>query len=482
MMMSNFQLSKKADPNKIFLTKFSELEGRFDPHFHKLEFKNIENKINLSGFDVPKLKDLFQINRGGSPRPINQYFTDDKNGINWIKIGDTKGVDKYIFKTKQKIKPEGVKFSREVVEGDFILSNSMSFGRPYIMKTTGCIHDGWLLFRPKTDKASKDYLHTILGANFIYKLFQKQTIGGVVENLNINLVKNIKIPIPPKNIQADIVAKMDKAYQNKKDKETQAQSLLDNIDDYLLGELGIDLPKQTDNSLKARIFTKKFSEVVDGRFDAEYYQKHYEKINSSIKNCNFKYYPICDISQAIESGHTPAKIDYSDTKTNYPIIKVKSYKGDFISFNKLDFTYKKNKIYAEKNDIFILSSAHQASYVGRFIKFLKTSPPQNTSFVGELICIRANKNTCHPMYLFSLLNMEVYKTLLNREKRGQTSHIYPKDIKLIIIPLPPIEKQNEIAEHISQIRDQAKQLQFEAKTELEQAKQEIETMILGSEQ
>jgi hypothetical protein len=119
--MSSFNLSEQADPNKIFLTKFSELEGRFDPHFHKLEFKNIENRINLSGFDTPKLKDLFEINRGGSPRPINQYFTNDNNGINWIKIGDTKGIDKYICKTKQKIKPEGVKFSRMVFEGDFLL-------------------------------------------------------------------------------------------------------------------------------------------------------------------------------------------------------------------------------------------------------------------------------------------------------------------------------------------------------------------------
>jgi restriction endonuclease S subunit len=109
-----------------------------------------------------------------------------------------------------------------VFEGDFLLSNSMSFGKPFIMKTTGCIHDGWLLFRPINDNATKDYLHTILGSNFIYKLFKKQTIGGVVENLNIDLVKDIKIPIPPKNIQDEIVAKMDVAYQNKQNKEVKA--------------------------------------------------------------------------------------------------------------------------------------------------------------------------------------------------------------------------------------------------------------------
>jgi hypothetical protein len=302
--MSSFNLSEQADPNKIFLTKFSELEGRFDPHFHKLEFKNIENRINLSGFDTPKLKDLFEINRGGSPRPINQYFTNDNNGINWIKIGDTKGIDKYICKTKQKIKPEGVKFSRMVFEGDFLLSNSMSFGKPFIMKTTGCIHDGWLLFRPINDNATKDYLHTILGSNFIYKLFKKQTIGGVVENLNIDLVKDIKIPIPPKNIQDEIVAKMDVAYQNKQNKEVQAKKLLSSIDTYLLAELGIDLPKQTDNSLKARIFTKRLSDIASGRFDCEYYQSKYFNFEESLINTG-KYVLLKDLLQMIESGSRP---------------------------------------------------------------------------------------------------------------------------------------------------------------------------------
>ncbi|KAF3978758.1 MAG: hypothetical protein HFP77_00265 [Methylococcales symbiont of Iophon sp. n. MRB-2018] len=225
---------------RIFTKKFSELEGRFDAHFHKLEFKNIEEKINLYRFESPKLKELFEINRGGSPRPINDYFTEDKNGINWIKIGDTKGVKKYIRKTKQKIKPEGVQYSRMVFEGDFILSNSMSFGKPFIMKTTGCIHDGWLLFRPITDKASKDYLHIILGSKLIYKLFQKQTIGGVVENLNIDLVKDIRIPLPPIEKQTQIAEHISQIRTKAKQLQTEAKTGLEQakqeIETMILGD------------------------------------------------------------------------------------------------------------------------------------------------------------------------------------------------------------------------------------------------------
>ena len=54
-------------------------------------------------WQTKKLGEIFNIERGGSPRPIEEYITDDKNGINWIKIGDTKGVTKYITKTNEKI-------------------------------------------------------------------------------------------------------------------------------------------------------------------------------------------------------------------------------------------------------------------------------------------------------------------------------------------------------------------------------------------
>lgn len=99
------------------------------------------------GWEEKKLGEVCVVERGSSPRPIQKYQTDNEDGVNWIKIGDTKGVDKYITKTKEKITKEGAEKSRYVKEGDFILSNSMSFGKPYIMKTDGYIHDGWFVFR-----------------------------------------------------------------------------------------------------------------------------------------------------------------------------------------------------------------------------------------------------------------------------------------------------------------------------------------------
>ncbi|GHT41174.1 hypothetical protein FACS189437_07750 [Bacteroidia bacterium] len=188
----------------MFLTKFSEIGGRFDPQFYLKYYKEIEQSIKKSSNKICRLEQIFEINRGGSPRPIQNFLTNKDNGVNWIKIGDTKKDDKYIYQTVEKITPDGAKFSRKVEIGDFVLSNSMSFGRPYIMKIEGYIHDGWLIFKPKFSDFNADYFHSILSSKLIYQLFKKATIGGVVENLNIDLVKKVSIPIPSLKKQQEI--------------------------------------------------------------------------------------------------------------------------------------------------------------------------------------------------------------------------------------------------------------------------------------
>lgn len=162
------------------------------------------------GWEYKKLGEVCTIERGGSPRPINDYITDSEDGINWIKIGDAQEGSKYITSTKEKIKPEGVKKSRFVHKGDFILSNSMSFGRPYILKVDGCIHDGWLVIHDNNDIFIKDYLYYLLASPTMYAKFSQLAVGGVVNNLNSSLVRKVEITIPPKSTQLAIVSELDK--------------------------------------------------------------------------------------------------------------------------------------------------------------------------------------------------------------------------------------------------------------------------------
>lgn len=162
----------------------------------------------MAKWNYVKIGDVCTVERGGSPRPIDKFITDDPNGINWIKIGDATD-SMYITETAQKIIPEGMKKSRYVQPGDFLLSNSMSFGRPYILKIDGCIHDGWLVLRDNGGVFDKRFLYYYLSSPSTYQKFKNMAVGGVVNNLNSDMVRGVTVPIPKMEEQIEIVQTLD---------------------------------------------------------------------------------------------------------------------------------------------------------------------------------------------------------------------------------------------------------------------------------
>ena len=194
----------------------SELLKRINP---KAEITCDNGQYGKRPFEIPnswcwsRLGDINNIARGGSPRPIKDYLTNDKNGINWIKIGDTTRKGKYIDSVKEKIRPEGMKKSRFVHKGDFLLTNSMSFGRPYILNVDGCIHDGWLVISPIGEVYTSDFLYHLLSSSFAFEQFTNVASGGVVTNLNSDKVADTIFPVPPLAEQQRIVAKIEKLFE-----------------------------------------------------------------------------------------------------------------------------------------------------------------------------------------------------------------------------------------------------------------------------
>lgn len=157
-------------------------------------------KIRFKGFtdawEQRKFSELVIIERGGSPRPIDDYITDSPNGLNWVKIGDAPEQGNYITKTAEKIKPEGLSKTREVHPGDLILSNSMSFGKPYIMGIDGCIHDGWLAIREVQKNFDLKFLCVLLGTKQMLEQYKSMAAGSTVNNLNKELVGNTTVCYP----------------------------------------------------------------------------------------------------------------------------------------------------------------------------------------------------------------------------------------------------------------------------------------------
>lgn len=173
------------------------------------------------GVKFVKLGDVMDISRGASPRPIQKYLTDDPSGVNWIKIGDVENNAKYITETKEKITAEGALKSRLLHKGDFVLSNSMSFGRPYILAIEGCIHDGWISMSNYQSVLLPDFLYHLLRSYNIQKYWKQKASSGTVSNLNADIVRKTEIPLPPLEVQTEIVRILDKFTSLEAELETE---------------------------------------------------------------------------------------------------------------------------------------------------------------------------------------------------------------------------------------------------------------------
>lgn len=155
------------------------------------------------------LGDSSSIFRGASPRPIRSYVT-RSGGVPWIKIGDVGSDDKYVTHTAECITSEGAKRSRRVFPGNFILSNSMSFGRPYISKIEGCVHDGWLIVSSFDEAYISDFLYHLLRSSLVQMSFRQRAGRGTVRNLNVDIVAATQVPLVPLEEQKRVLRLLDR--------------------------------------------------------------------------------------------------------------------------------------------------------------------------------------------------------------------------------------------------------------------------------
>lgn len=246
--------------------------------------------VRFAGFEGEwerkRLGDVILIERGGSPRPIDDFITNDKNGLNWVKIGDAPDMGNLITQTAEKIRPEGLCKTREVYPGDLILSNSMSFGKPYIMGISGCIHDGWLLIRNERGVFVLNFLCQLLGTEQMLEQYRSLAAGSTVNNLNKELVGNtvVKFPtIPEQNALANFFSHLDRLITLNKQKYERLQ----NVKTAMLGKMfpkeGARVPEIRFSGFLGEWERKRLGElcqITTGKLDA----------NAMVENGEFDFY------------------------------------------------------------------------------------------------------------------------------------------------------------------------------------------------
>ncbi|MFS0820907.1 restriction endonuclease subunit S [Bacillus sp. 1P02SD] len=365
----------------------------------------------MSKWENVKLGEVCIIERGGSPRPISSFITDEPNGINWIKIGDAESNSMYINSTKEKIKPEGMKKSRFVKKGDFILSNSMSFGRPYILNIDGCIHDGWLLIRDSNSSFEKRFLYYALSSPFVKRQFIKAAVGGVVNNLNSELVRKTKVPMPPKDAQKEIANTLDKTQEIIEIHKKQLQEL--------------------DNLVEATFYDL-FGDLV-------------------INDKKWKITTVEKVCENIFGGGTPSKSKPEYYVGDIPWVTPKDMKTIFISdsidhINEDAISNSSAKLIPSNSILMVIRSG----ILKRKLPVAINKVPVAVNQDMKAFVVNNTIKSEYLLYYFIMTQMNFLKNV----RSVTADNIEFNLIKNAILPLPPPELQDKFAEIVSKIEEQ----------------------------
>lgn len=413
-------------------------------------------------FEIPeswewvRLDDVLDIARGASPRPIKDYVTTSENGINWIKIGDTEKGGKYINSTNERITLEGMKKSRFVKKGSFLLSNSMSFGRPYILNIDWCIHDGWLVLNQRVHVFEQDYLYYLLSSKMVYYQFCNKVSGAVVNNLNSDKVRETMVPLPPLEEQHRIVAKIeeilpyidqyDKAYTkletfNKKFPEDMKKSILQMA---MQGKLVEQRPEEgTADELYEQIVAEKAKLIKEGKIKKEKPLPEIteDEIPFEIPS-SWKW---VRLSQAgfTQTGNTPSKTHPEYFGSTIPFVGPGDIANGKISFSK--------GLSEAGRDV------ARVAYADSILQVCIGGSIGKCAICNQDVTFNQQINTIYPVislskYLYYVLDSSYFKEFMRNNAGGTATPIINRSVwDSIVVPLPPLEEQKRIVAKIEEL-------------------------------
>lgn len=466
----SYQVPQHIDKNKIFIVKRSEIEGRLDPKI-ALHNRNVQNwaypKVRLK--DILLVKPQYGAAESGiartnlrSPRYIRITDIDEYGLISHDDLGATANTveEQYILH-----------------QNDLLIARSgATVGKAYIHKDCPytCFFAGYLIrFVINPIKALPDYIFAFTQSNTYKEWVSAIQRPSGQPNINAEEYQSLEIPMPPIDIQERVVSIIRTAYSEKQNKDLQAQQLLDSTDTYLLDEFGISLP-EVHNELKDRIFILNRSEL-EGRLDPTVYKDGIKLISPKWDNVKLSKVAYINLGGA-----------YKGKSPDMPI--------SFVPMEVVDETF--SEIITMGETTIAQSSSFTKFREGDLLWAKITPCMQNgksaiaRNLINGLGCgsteffvMRPKDDRLAIEYLHVLLHMKCVRETAKLYFGGSAGQqrVPASYLENFDIPLPPKEKQLEIARHIYELRQQAKTLQEDGKRQLDEAKQEVERMILCGE-
>ncbi len=481
-----FALSRGLNPNKVFLVSRSALEGRLDPVFYRPSILSFVEKVKHGKYAAQPLSHIsHRIVDGpfGTQLKVEDY---QEEGVPVIRVSDVRTGK--ISETKLvRISPEKHRqlLRSRVLPNDVILTKAGAI-LGYSAVFPKHLHEGNITSHLVTitckSNVNPHYLKYVfqsgVGQKQIYRWGNKSTRP----ELNTGEVARLLIPVPDSTTQSNIVKMMDDAYRKRDQKEAEAQLLLDSIDDYLLSELGIQMPKEYVNDLKNRIFVEQKRNIIGNRLDPYYHQMYFESLLNAVLSSKYKTLRFSEVVSFLDSGSRPTG-------------GVSSYESGVLSFggehvnNKCEIEVKSPKyipIEYHQNHLFTKTQMHDILLVkdgattGK-VGILTNKKHADQNINEHLYLIRTKR--LNPYYLTYLLNTKIYQQLIKREITGATvTGLTKHSLRKLEIPVPPSSVQDNISEHIQQIKIDVEKLIEDGQRATDNAKEEIDQVLIGEPQ
>lgn len=279
------------------------------------------------GWTIEKLGNLFEIQRGSSPRPKGdpRYFADVKTNYHWIKISDITAYSQNnrLVNTDEYLTEEGTKHSRLVTPKDLIVAVSGSVGKASLLDIEGYIYDGLLTIKNIEQNECRQYLLLIF--KVIEQELLSQATGSAWKNINTDLTNNLVLKIPPLAEQRRIVRKVSELMSLCDLLEKKTEDSI-NAHQQLVEELLSTLTK----SQNAQDFEKNWARIAE-HFDLLFTTEHsVEKLKQTILQ-------LAVMGKLVPQNaeHIPASVliqEVTEIKQNLikeKVIKKQSFKTNF---------------------------------------------------------------------------------------------------------------------------------------------------------
>ena len=324
------------------------------------------------------------------------------------------------------------------------------------------------------------YLSTFLSSRLVVNQTSCLMTGNTLPRLQPQDVQRLPILLPPPNIQNHIASFMRSAYDQKKQKEQEANALLDSIDDYVLKVLEIEMPSVEEK----KCFSVYTSEMVGRRVDSFYYQSKFRNVDQIMENVQFDVFNLGALISEISSGATP-KVDenyYTDSFAGVPFLRVQNVTSQGIDLSDTKFItpevhngmLKRSQL--KKDDLVFTITGRIGSVAVVPDNFEGNINQHSARFHLK---DRITNTTINPNYVAAFLNSELGKSLSIREVTGGTRPALDyKALKSLPIILPSIGIQNEIVTEIKNRLAKVEELRREADAAVKQAKERVERILL----